>query len=73
MLIRLGITFIFYSKSFLKHAIDMENQSFIFFTIAYELNNLNADNFLNNDFRIKRMLFNEITLRTLPFIKVSLK
>ena len=36
----LGITFsFFYSKYFLKHAIDMKNQSFIFFTITYELNN----------------------------------
>ena len=31
------------------------------------------DNFLSNDFLEKRMLFVETTLRTLPFIKVSLK
>ena len=35
--------------------------------------NLNVDKFLNNDFHKKRMLFIENTLRTLSFIKVSLK
>ena len=35
--------------------------------------NLNADNFLNNDFRKIRLLLIETTLRTLPFTKVSLK
>ena len=50
----------------------MKNESFIFFAITYEINN-----FLNNDFRKKkkkkRILLNETTLRTLPFLKVSLK
>ena len=41
MSIRLGYISVFiYSKSFLKHAIDMKNQSFIFLTITYEINNL---------------------------------
>ena len=31
----------------------MKNESFIFFTITYEINTLNADNFLNNDFHKK--------------------
>ena len=40
----------------------MKNQSFIFFTITYEINNfLNADNFLNNDLHKKLTLFIEIT------------
>ena len=34
---------------------------------------LNANNFLNNDFRKKRESFIETTLRTLLFTKVSLK
>ena len=53
----------------------MKNESFIFFTITYEIYNfkLSTDNFLNNDFRKKLILFNETTLRTLPFTKVSLK
>ena len=50
----------------------MKNESFIIFTITYEIN-LSADNFLNIDFRKKLILFNETTLRTLPFTKVSLK
>ena len=46
----------------------MKNQSLIFFTITYEMNN-----FLNNNFRDKQILLIETTLRTLPSIKVSLK
>ena len=73
MSIRLGyISVFFLLKIFLEHAIDMKNESFIYFTITYEINNFD-DNFLNIDFRKKRILFNETTLRTLPFIKVSLK
>ena len=34
---------------------------------------MNADNFLNNDYRKKLILSIETTLRTLPFTKISLK
>ena len=50
MFIRLGIAVSFFSqKVLLKHATDMKKQSFIFFTITYELNNfINADYLLNS-------------------------
>ena len=52
----------------------MKNESFIFFTITYEIKiTLNADNLLNNYFRKKLILSIETTLRTLPFPKISLK
>ena len=52
----------------------MKNPSFIFFTITYEIQiTLNSDNFLNNDFRKRLILFLEITSKSLPFTKVSLK
>ena len=35
----LCICFFFLLKFFLKHAIDMKNESFIFLTITYEINN----------------------------------
>ena len=37
--IRLGYTSVFFYSKFLKHAIDMKNESFNFFTIRYERNN----------------------------------
>ena len=59
---------LFFTQKFFKHAINMKNQSSIFFPITNELNNFNVDNFLNDDFRKKLMLFIELaTLRTLPF------
>ena len=52
----------------------MKNESFIFFTILHtKWITLNADNFLNDDFRKKLMLSIETTLRTLLFTKISLK
>ena len=52
----------------------MKNESFIFFTITYEINNFkNADNLLNNYYSKKLILSIETILRTTPFPKISFK